>query len=537
MRTSASDQISRDLASLASSIGSRDTGNARHAAVELLQRSIGNRATSRLLRRSEPSPPLARRADLRPGDLSHDVGVLQQKLNSAGARPRLAVDAEFGSKTAGAVVKFKRAHDLPGTVVADQPTWTALDVVAPDGHVDDGERLVPTGERADASEHASDGLHPELTLGSVGVAVVELHEKLNAVTQAGLPTRSAGTAPSDVEFDADTKRAVQEFQPTASLPPTGVADDPTWAALDRVAPGASMGGRDYGAHHRSMGESFDRIHHVQYAWAIEPSLADALRLRVIVGYQFITPEPSARAHIPTVLSGITETWNKFAALESAPASGRAPRKVDIEMDPREDPSATKRVTLHNGRGITNVEEFFIGNGTDVKIIAAHEFGHHIGVADEHQLSGGDYARQTGREEEIGDIHGAAPPHQVARELYTAIHHWDPNRRGTEAVAVVEGYGLEPGAFAQQVANRYQKIAGTGIGQDAQLIPVLPDEGNMFKRRRVTYPFTYTSDNLMGGMDALTHTPDRILEVEPRHVAHLADIVSAGLSSTFEAVVR
>ncbi|WP_395244385.1 peptidoglycan-binding protein [Agromyces sp. MMS24-K17] len=61
------------------------------------------------------------------------VREVQQKLNTAGASPVLAVDGGFGPLTTAAVNAFQagRVPPLPATGVADAATWAALDAVAP----------------------------------------------------------------------------------------------------------------------------------------------------------------------------------------------------------------------------------------------------------------------------------------------------------------------------------------------------------------------------------------------------------------------
>lgn len=61
------------------------------------------------------------------------VKELQQKLNTAGAAPKLVVDGGFGPLTTAAVRTFQtsRVPPLPGTGIADAGTWAALDLAAP----------------------------------------------------------------------------------------------------------------------------------------------------------------------------------------------------------------------------------------------------------------------------------------------------------------------------------------------------------------------------------------------------------------------
>jgi hypothetical protein len=117
-----------------------------HSDITLLQRTIGNQATERLLRQTsltahreaavqrdettgsaEPSRPT-----LHVGSTGDDVKQLQEMLNAQGADPALKVDGIFGPKTLSAVRKFQQTHtDTAGKpLVADgivgPLTWGAL---------------------------------------------------------------------------------------------------------------------------------------------------------------------------------------------------------------------------------------------------------------------------------------------------------------------------------------------------------------------------------------------------------------------------
>lgn len=61
------------------------------------------------------------------------VKELQQKLNTAGASPRLNVDGAFGPLTTTALQAFQgsRVPPLPATGVADAATWLAIDTASP----------------------------------------------------------------------------------------------------------------------------------------------------------------------------------------------------------------------------------------------------------------------------------------------------------------------------------------------------------------------------------------------------------------------
>jgi len=69
--------------------------------------------------------------------------------------------------------------------------------------------------------------HPTLAQGSVGPAVMELQQKLNGVSGAGLTT--------DGNFGPRTKAAVESFQSFFHLGVDGIAGPQTWGLLDYCA--------------------------------------------------------------------------------------------------------------------------------------------------------------------------------------------------------------------------------------------------------------------------------------------------------------
>jgi peptidoglycan hydrolase-like protein with peptidoglycan-binding domain len=68
---------------------------------------------------------------LRRGDRGQAVRELQQRLNSAGGGPRLAVDGVFGARTLARVGDFQRDQGLVNDGVVGPETWGALGACTP----------------------------------------------------------------------------------------------------------------------------------------------------------------------------------------------------------------------------------------------------------------------------------------------------------------------------------------------------------------------------------------------------------------------
>jgi peptidoglycan hydrolase-like protein with peptidoglycan-binding domain len=523
----------------------RSTSAAARPPVGLLQlqRAAGNAAVAGLIaaRQVVTAPTAPTRPIFRLGDIDQQVGVAQQKLNVLGATPELKIDAEFGSRTQLAVRKFQTANGGTPSGTLDVATWAQLDVHAPGGVLQPDGSVSPVPGRGpgDPTPQPRPGVptHPTMKLTSHGPAVSELHEKLNAVgAGGGLPVGPALAGADAVVFDAATDTAVRAFQ--RAHPPLvvdGQVGLNTWAALDRLVPGAGAGRvQEEGTPDKARGKPFATP--TAFDWALEPDRTSPTRLAARVTYDFqnspARPVDDKAAEVGKILSGIRTVWNVFAAVESPvpPAAARPP--VEIEFQPTEASPAANTVTLVKGTGQTDAAHYFIDGVKDVTEIAAHEFGHHVGLPDEYQQSAADHLRQTGEAAPVGRVSGDADPVVIARELHTAVHSTPIADRGTKAKDVVQGHQLEQGAFAQQVARRYVVLFGVGVVDDINNnVRELASEPELTDQRLCTQPFLYTADNLMGGAETAQGT--NALLVEPRHVRHLARIVAAALGGIWE----
>jgi peptidoglycan hydrolase-like protein with peptidoglycan-binding domain len=140
------------------------------------------------------------------GSSGASVRQLQQLLINAGQSVGGGIDGIYGTMTAGAVKRFQQAKGLPVTGAVDAATLQALQAAG------GGAPAAPAGSVAQ---------------GARGNQVTSIQRALIA---AGIPV--AGGA--DGIYGAETTNAVKQFQQARGLPPTGIVDAQTLAALGRA---------------------------------------------------------------------------------------------------------------------------------------------------------------------------------------------------------------------------------------------------------------------------------------------------------------
>jgi peptidoglycan hydrolase-like protein with peptidoglycan-binding domain len=139
----------------------------------------------------ETKLPFSPGPDLYPWDTGVAVAEMQELLCAHGFS--LRIDGDFGWRTELAVKRFQKQHGLYPDGVVSARTWGAL------------KSAVQLGDRL-------------LWQGKSGADVVELQRLLQ---HHGYPVRQTGI------FDADTKRAVIDFQQHQTLISNGVVDTAT----------------------------------------------------------------------------------------------------------------------------------------------------------------------------------------------------------------------------------------------------------------------------------------------------------------------
>ena len=133
--------------------------------------------------------------------------------------PRLSIDGIYGKETRRAVTSFQERNGLPPSGEADFATWQEIY----------RQFLQAQAARTSAPMLLPRGILP-LALHAQGSEVMLLQTLLYAMreTMATIPPIS-----QNGHFDPETQRALRAYPTTRHLPPSGVLDHETWAALTR----------------------------------------------------------------------------------------------------------------------------------------------------------------------------------------------------------------------------------------------------------------------------------------------------------------
>lgn len=502
--------------------------------VKALQRTAGNQGVVALLAvQRQASGTVGHRPTLRRGARGEGVGVLQQKLNAAGATPALVIDADFGSKTRAAVVTFQASHALGEDGVAGPLTWGALDTASPGGGPDPagGEVPVIAGVANPVGAPINGTIHPTIAPGgSVDrAAVEELQQKLNIAGQAP-PLAVNGN------FDAPTQAAVTAFQTREGIaPPNGTANAATWAVLDVRGAGATVGHvtRDWRENLAGHAGTFGALS--VYTWRLLPP-ATPTQIEVTAGINFV-PDAGVTPPVATWFGFIAAAWNKYSAVNSVTGD-----VIDIRFKPVQSASG-HRVNVHQGTGVERADSsnFFVADPSPQDTIP-HEFGHLVGLMDEYQQSAADFQTETGMVAPVGATTGgagAAPPRRIATDLRDALAGTGATGAPrADALAVIQANGLLQGAFSQQVAEAYRSLTHNDLIADIiAAVPVFNDQFDLVE------PFTYSSGSVMGDQDPgrphLAANPHDH-GAQPRHVREFAGYVrewatAQGIPGTWDVV--
>lgn len=476
-----------------------------------------------------PTPPL-----FTLGDAGAEIGLLEQRLNAAGAaEPFLPIDASYDLGVFVAVARFQMTSmGILPTGLVDQATWDALEAAAPGGEAAGGAVThVPSVEpEARGEQLAGTSLHQVVgpPAGLIeGPAVAEFQQKLNAVRLAN----GLGPIAETATWNDLTRDATQAYQSSVGLAPTGIGDLPTWDRLDRDAPVTTVGyvSRQWLQQQGGLETGMTGDLASRYSWRLA---GNQILVTVKVDFRNNPPSPDWFNHVPNA-------WNRFKAVNDAGDEVA----IDFEMVEGSGGDANV-VDVKTGTGRANAGEWFLGD-TDAANTIPHEYGHLIGLRDEYQVHPGDYREITGNEPPVGktdEPDDGATPLQIANELQDAMI----TRNDAAADAATRGRGIEMGAFAQRVVSSYAGLPAVVVPakgppnpKPAFVTSRTDIASDLFRALDASYEIiqvlTYSTGSMMGDPSRVHDPHDH--GVRPRHVQEFVDLVAAARGGSWRAEPR
>ena len=205
---------------VADGVVGRLTWQSLYASATALAQS-GSLATARL------APVLP--TTLMPGDNGEAVLWLSRTLLFLaawldGIRPPERESLTFDDGLEASVRSAQAAFSLPVTGQVDADDWAVFNAAA----------LALLTVTPPTARPQPEGIWPghALTLGSVGPAVLQVQQWLNALAAVWV---QANFVPETGSLDQETETSLQSFQIRANLTPLGIVDDATWSALRQAA--------------------------------------------------------------------------------------------------------------------------------------------------------------------------------------------------------------------------------------------------------------------------------------------------------------
>lgn len=501
-----------------------------------MQQAVGNRAVADLM-------AAVQRLKLNEGP-STAIGNLQQQLNAVGPGTRVPITGRFDVPTQTAVKAFQTSKGLPATGETDGATHKALNKAAP-LTVKAGRTTVEHGApNVHGTTFAGwEGTHKMGTIGGPAggadlargaktnrpAAVRELQQRLNG----SAPLAAAKTKLAvDGVFGPLTQNGVKLFQAANGiLPATGTPDVGTWAKLETVGGAASSGRVEF-----EWRETVEGVSNVggraKYEWRLTPT-----DLRITAGINFIPKAKGVQPKINDWLSEIRTIWSSFKGVSKSDPTAK-PVQVNVEgqqggkdfnvnvlKKPGFRSDAANWNTLDGRRGL-----------------AAHEFGHLIGLSDEYNREEGQYLATTGQEPPVGTPAGSkAKADTLANAMKAAMPLTDD---GTILAGVVTtDLGDRQGGYSRFVAQRYGALHGSDIVADITgAFAAKGFTGFHGPKTSAITPFLYSSRGIMGTMEEAA-VAGHGHPVEARHIQPFVNIIArerglaAGAPEQWEAKPR
>jgi hypothetical protein len=233
-------------------------------------------------------------------------------------------------------------------------------------------------------------------------------------------------------------------------------------------------------------------------------------LNIEVRIKFTHVEPGAM--VSRWFNGIRQIWNNFHGHN--PLTGE---RVWIRFWPERVGSGEHH----------SVEVIQSGSGIDQgrwslthprpELIAAHEFGHMIGLEDEYSRTHTDIVRLTGQPQ-APQPRPPLPYREFVRQLYDALHHTRPGFERDQAITLLIGR-VSPGRYTDLVALSYAANYHVNLAIDFE------------NQMRGSHIFSWANSILFPTTHTIMGTPEEATDeerthpAEPRHVRHLMSLIS------------
>ena len=500
-----------------------------------LQRQVGNRVVAEYVQALGVQR-------VKEGDgPTPDIGIIQQQLNHVGATPRLAITGRFDAATTTATKAFQKkliADGIAGVAedgIVDGITHTQLKARAPSVNVSDNDTVVNGPGNTQVPSNPAAGTHAQLQVGSKGVAVKELQERLNNSGVAGQKLVVDGA------FGPKTDAGLKAFQGTIPLAASGIADPATWAKLE-TAGAATQGHVEF-----DWLEEVEGVKGVGLTAAFDWKLSKTA-LAITLGINFRKKHKNVDGRIGQWLADIKEIWSTFKAVND---SDPKKKSMDLNFEAKRGPGHDVDVFQFDpklpkkDRALSRSDSGTWYTIDSRRSMAPHEFGHLIGLADEYNRTEEHYLGVTGEEPAVGDPTGAsADATKLAADIKAKLPlddkiaapaaTDDPGWGANLAAVITPKLGTKQGGFSRLVAQNYTAVTAGGAAY-TDIQKAFSDKGVTGFQANLSAcvtPFLYSNKSLMGTMETTPAkggggkgAPPHEHPIEPRHIQPFVNLLA------------